>query len=250
MVFSLGSVDGLGWEDDSEWRIATGFDFSSGDYGDELDTDIFYIPMTMKFIHFPWTARVTVPYLQITGAGNVVGGVDGGIVVDDVGAQQTTEAGLGDVVASLTYSLDSAMTTATLIDLQAKVKLPTADADQGLGTGESDYSFQIDLARAYGPVMPFATFGYQFMGESDTFALDDRAYLSLGAGYKLGPKMNVGILYDFREAASASADDAQELLSYATWKASQNWVLNSYVSIGLTDGSPNRGVGTQLSYRF
>jgi hypothetical protein len=183
-------------------------------------------------------------------AGNVVGGVDGGVVVDEVGAEQETEAGLGDVVASLTYSLDAIWTIATLIDLQAKVKLPTADADKGLGTGEADYSVQVDLARAYGPVTPFATFGYQFMGESDAFALDDRAYLSLGAGYKLGPKLNLGLLYDFREAAAASSDDSEELLSYATWKVSRNWVLNSYVALGLSDGSPNQGVGSQLSYRF
>src|SRR5690242_21390205 len=53
--------------------LATGFDYTSGKYTGTENTDILYVPFIAKYETGPWTFRATVPYLRITGPGNVIG---------------------------------------------------------------------------------------------------------------------------------------------------------------------------------
>ncbi|MGH8770313.1 MAG: hypothetical protein ACREV2_03910, partial [Burkholderiales bacterium] len=50
--------------------LGTGIDYSSGDYGADVDTDILYVPLTFKYDTERWFYRLTVPYLRIRGPGN------------------------------------------------------------------------------------------------------------------------------------------------------------------------------------
>lgn len=47
--------------EDPIFRISTGVDYSTGDYGDVVDTDIVYVPVTGKLIWGDFTARVNGP---------------------------------------------------------------------------------------------------------------------------------------------------------------------------------------------
>ena len=88
---------------DYQVTVSSGVNYLSGDYGQTTDTTIVYIPVTVKVKRDNWTARLTVPYLRITGPGVVVGGADGAIDVGTAGVKDT-QSGLGDVVAALTYN--------------------------------------------------------------------------------------------------------------------------------------------------
>jgi len=81
---------------DSGFSLTTGMDYSSGKYGGTQSTDILYIPLTGKYETGRWIFQLTVPYVRITGPGNVT---QGGIVLGAAKTTRTTEAGLGDVVA-------------------------------------------------------------------------------------------------------------------------------------------------------
>jgi len=230
---------------DGTFKFSTGFDYSSGDYGASSDTDILYIPFTFKYQTLPWTVKLTVPYLRITGPGGVVQSPEGPIVVGSAGASRTTESGLGDIVASASYELNPQ----PLVEVTGKVKLGTADEGKGLGTGENDYAAQVDIADTYGKLTPFGTLGYRVTGDPAGSDLDNVYYASVGVGYKVDSLTSVGAIFDYKQAASRTSEDARELVGYVTRKTENPWYWTGYAVLGLSDGSPDAGLGLQWTYK-
>ncbi len=247
-IGTLTAQPGMALED-GQFKISSGFDYSSGDYGNTIDTEIWYVPLTVKYDAFPWVMKVTVPWLQITGPGGVVGGGDSVVVLNNAALTETTESGLGDVVAAVTYSMDPISDGWPLLDFTAKVKLPTADEDKGLGTGETDYTLQLDAAKSYGRLTPLATLGYKFKGDPAGVKLDNVIFASAGAAYKINNTVSAGASLDYQEASTDSSEDAVEVFGYVAWKITPRWTLNTYVVAGFTDGSPNEEIGMQFSFR-
>ncbi len=236
-------------EETGSFKVTTGFDYSSGDYGNAIDTEIWYVPLTLKYKAFPWTAKVTIPWLEITGPGGVVGGGESLVIVDGGTVVRTTESGLGDIVAGLTYSLDPVTPASILLDFTGKIKFPTADEDKGLGTGEFDYTIQLDASKNIGRLTPLATLGYKFRGDPDGLDFNNSFFISLGAAYKINEQFSTGATLDFREAATDRSDDVVEFFAYFNWKLNRQWSLNTYGVAGFTDGSPDEEVGMQISFR-
>jgi len=234
--------------DQGEWRLSTGVDYSSGDYGESEDTDILYIPVGLRYATDAWTFKVTVPYLRSEGPGNVVGAGDGGIVVGGPGGETETESGLGDVVTAITYTLPGPAENGTFIDFTGKVKFVTADDDKCLGTGENDYYAQLDLATTLGAFTPLIPAGYRFVGEPSGAELDDVFYGSVGTDYRFTRSTSAGLLYDFREASSSTADDSSEVFAYVSHRFNPTIAMTVYGATGFTDGSPDLNVGLQLNW--
>ncbi len=231
-----------------KFKVSSGFDYSSGDYGSTTDTEIWYVPLTVKYDTFPWTTKVTVPWLQIKGPGGVVGGGESVIVVNPGATTTTTESGLGDIVASLSYSMDPISEGFPLLDFTGKIKFPTADEDKGLGTGEVDYTLQLDAAKIYGRWTPIATLGYKIKGDPAGVKLDNTFFASAGAAYKFSSMVSAGATLDYSESSTSTSDDAVELFAYLAYKLSPQWSINAYGVAGFTDGSPNEEIGMQFSF--
>ena len=230
-------------------QMSVGMEYTSGDYGQSQNTDILYVPFSLKYDAFPWSVKLTVPYIRITGPGNVVGGVDGGVVIGDSSKRRTTEQGMGDTVASVTYALDTWWNTAPIVDLTAKAKIATADEARGLGTGENDYSLQVDIANTYGNTTPFLMVGYKFMGDPEDIDLNNVWFGSVGLDYRLHPLVNVGLSFDTSQATSLVSEDPKELVGYMNWKITKTFSVMGYGVLGFSDGSPDNGLGFQMSYR-
>jgi hypothetical protein len=58
--------------DPGAWRLSTGLNYSSGDYGDTPDTNVFSIPVGIKFATRRFSFRVSVPYVWIDGPGSLI----------------------------------------------------------------------------------------------------------------------------------------------------------------------------------
>ena len=147
-VLTVGLLNPLAGETAGQWKISTGFDYSSGDYGDPEDTEILYVPVNVKYAQDTFQIKVTVPWVQIKGPGTVIGAGDGGVVIPGDGTEVGTESGIGDIWASFTYSVEAIPEDLFFLDLVAKVKIPTADEDKRLGTGEVDYTLQADFFKS------------------------------------------------------------------------------------------------------
>lgn len=61
------------------FSFSTATDFTTGNYGGATSTDIWYVPFTARYDKDRASFRVIVPYLNITGPGNVIGPGIGGI---------------------------------------------------------------------------------------------------------------------------------------------------------------------------
>ncbi len=234
--------------DNYKLTLTTGYYRSQGDYGQIIDTDITYIPVIAKVKYQDWTAKLTVPYLEISGPGRVVGGGDSAVTTGTTSVVKQTNKGLGDVIASLNrrFKLNK---KGTFLNVTGKVKVPTADEDKRLGTGKTDYTFETGITQAYGDAYFIGKVGRTFKGNSQRFDLDDIWRFSGGAGYSITKQTKTGFTYKFRESASGG-DHNSQLMLYATHKFNDHWGAQLYASTGFTDGTADESGGFMLSYKF
>lgn len=228
--------------------IITGIDYSTGKYGETTDTEMTYIPVTIKYQSFPWKTKLTVPWLSVTGPESVT--VTSGSVVSsgDTATSVRTDSGIGDVSASLAFALDSLLAEPgnTFVDLIGKVKLPTADADARLGTGELDYQVLLDIARSFDGTTPFVTLGYKWMGDTETTDYNNVFSTSVGVDRKISGNFSAGAIFDYAQATTDTSDPRKEIMGYLNWKLSKRFSVNLYGVAGFSDASPDQSVGMQF----
>lgn len=234
----------------SEQSLAVAAYAAEGDFGEHLDTAIRYFPVTYEFSRGPWGFQLLAPHLRVTGPGTVVLNL-GGVRRAVADARPAAQRGLGDVVASVRRRFVRADPAAWQAELRLDVKFPTADEEKGLGTGETDYSAQLDLSRAGAATVYFVTFGYQMRGRSGLFpGLEDSPFAQLGLAHRLGRAVTVGAVYDYRGAASSFTPEVHELLPYAAWRLSERWSLTALTGLGFTEASADLSLMGQLRYSW
>lgn len=230
-----------------QFRATTGFDFSSGHYGADKPTEILYVPVTLQATKGPWTLKADVSWLRVTGPALLLDGT-----AESAAGIRTSGAasGPGDINLYVRYALEDLYDDNLFIDLTARVKVPTADFSDGLGTGEWDQSFQIDIASTFGKIVPFAAIGYRFTGQPKGFVLRNVVYGTVGVQYTASERVAAGVYYDVRQSAIPSAAAPQEGTAYANIRVSDQWSLNVYGVVGFSRNSPSAGGGTFVTYRW
>lgn len=235
-------------DDGSVFSLTTGVDYSSGKYGSNVKTNITSVPVIAKYEVDRWVLKLTVPYVTITGPGNVSPGV--GQFKDTTATRRTTESGLGDIVAGVAYNLYGGNDSVPVIDLTGKIKFGTADKDKGLGTGENDYSAQVDIYKSFGNFTALGTVGYRVYGDTSAAPLDNVFFGSAGGTYKVASNISAGLIYDYRPAITSNGSEVSEMTAFVNHKISNNWKAQGYLVKGFSDGSPDYGVGALVSYVF
>lgn len=229
--------------------LTSGFDYSSGKYGTSDTTDILYIPLTGTYETGPWTLKLTVPYISITGTGTV--NKDIGRYKTSTATTRTTESGLGDVVAAATYNVYAGTgINPWLVDLTGKIKFGTADQAKGLGTGQNDYAFQVDVYKTIDKFTAFGSLGSKVLGSPTNIALDNIVYGSLGGSYKFTQQTSGGLILDLRQKPSTTGSEQRELTAFISHKINKAWKSQGYVVKGFADGSPDWGAGAMVTYGF
>lgn len=227
--------------DETQFGFTTGLDYSTGKYGLTEATRIKYVPFTSQFEYGLWLAKVTVPWLEISGPGAVTGG-DNKIVVTDEERARSTESGLGDIVTSLTYTAFQSVSQKLTLDVGAKIKFATASAQKGLGTGSNDYAVQLDAYKtlqSFEKLTLLGTIGYKTYGKPTLSerGLDNTWFGTLGAIYKLNAGNSAGLLVDLREAAWAQNSEIREYTLYYSHRFNPTYNLQTYISTGDTRSS-------------
>jgi len=245
----VGSIANAQEANPIQQTFSLGAYFSEGDYGESVDTTVLYFPLTYETQVGKWGFQVQASHLEIEGLGNVLVNVGG--ATRAMANEKTLSSGVGDTTAVVTYQLDPIFQNGPFIDFRADVKIPTADEAKSLGTGETDYGFQVDLYQPYNNVNVFASIGYRWRGESAIFTgLKDSSYGQLGFVTPVSNTVSAGLIYDYREAASTFTEDSHELLPYISWALSKSWTFSGFASWGFTDASPDVAVIGQVSYRW
>lgn len=247
-IFTLAllAASPMAWAADSSFSLGTGFDYSTGDYGGNTDTNILYIPVTGKYQADKLTLRLTVPYISVTSAGTVIRGM--GMVRTSTTSKTQTQSGLGDIVASAGYTFYDAGSLA--FDVVGKVKFGTASASKGLGTGENDYSAQIDGFYFAGDSTIFATLGHKIVGEPAGIVVNDINYASIGLSQKLDDTYSAGVMLDVAQRITALTPGTRELTLFVSNKMSDDLKWQANLLKGLSDASPDYGFGLMVTGTF
>ena len=230
------------------FSVTSGVDYSSGKYGSRDRTDITSVPVIGKYEVDSWTFKLTVPYVSITGPGNVSPGI--GKFKGTTTTKRSTESGLGDIVAAATYNAYNGSNGGPVVDVTGKVKFGTADEKKGLGTGENDYIGQVDLYQSFGDFTALGTLGYRVYGDSSAARLDDVFFGSIGGSYKVAPGTSAGVIYDYRPAITRNGSAVSEATAFVNHKINDNWKAQAYLVKGFANGSPDYGVGALVGYTF
>lgn len=123
-------------------------------------------------------------------------------------------------------------------DLTGNVKIASANADKGLGTGANDYGVAVDAYRAFGATTLFGGVGYTKLGTTRYIDVNAVANANAGASWKVGAG-TVGAMYDYRRAASSVSDPRSELTGFYSFGTGHAGKMQLYATAGLANGSPD-----------
>lgn len=164
--------------------------------------------------------------------------------------KRTTQSGIGDVVAAATYNLVDNEVTGLIVDVTGRIKFATASVSKNLGSGENDYTLQVNVDKYFGS--PYLSFGlgYKWLGEPSGVNFNNVTYGSVGGGYKISNDSSVGVSYDWATAVVDGAERPREVSIYGSHRLSENYKLSAVVFKGLSDVNPDIGGGLTLNYFF
>jgi len=241
---ALASTTAAGQTGGALVSFSTGVEYSSGTYGGTDDLEELYVPLTMRIDNQRFGLRLTVPYLR----------VDFPLEVNPLeqpvqgSASAVTQSGLGDIIGSATlYNIYMNRDADFVVDLTGKIKFGTADEQKALGTGENDYTMQIEAYRFFDRFTLQGLAGYRLRGEPPGIELDDVFLASVGGAFRASRNAQLGLYYDYRQAALSGLDDIQEVSGYASFRLSENWRMQLYAFTGFGNNSPEFGGGILIT---
>ena len=226
------------------FQLKLGAGYDQGDFGTSSTTRSVYAPVTFRYLGERFDLGLTLSLVYLDTESSVV--VVEGLPTASERQTRTTEVGFGDIILRGRYYLLEDPGLAPFL----KVKAPTANASKGLGTGEWDVGFGLEFDKRFEEFFILGDVGYTFIGDPPGQHFRNRPAASLGIGRFFMPTLAVTVLLDWRRSLVRHRDDPLELFGIVQVKVAPRVTLTPYAFAGLTDGSPDFGVGLELSWRF
>ncbi len=236
-----------------DWKFSSSFNFDTGKYGGGDRIDSVYIPFTLKRYYTEGDIAVTVPYLRQSSTGQVtrVGGSPMRAVRGGGGVLTSSESGPGDILVRGTYIVQNEGPRSCDLSLAGTLKLPTANKNKGLGTGELDEGVGVEFAKKVSPGWTVLADGYYTI-IGDTSGIDFNNQLSFDAGFsrRLREDLWLTALYATRSALLDGNADPRELSGTLDYRAADGKHYFCGLLLGLSDGSPETGFSAGFSLKF
>ncbi len=205
-----------------------------GDYGTATTTTALYAWLTVRRL-FPWgDLHAVLPYTRLS---------------SESGGATTSASGVGDVGLGARYFVYESSDYRTSLAAIGRVKLPTADEQQDLGTGETDATLGLEFTRFVTPrTYVFADLAYTRVGDPPDEPLNDQGRLTAGTGGFVSERVALSAAYERRGSPFPGTPDAEELLLALNRKGTPS--VHGAVNYGLSTGAPDYGVTAGITFRF
>ncbi|MEJ2681578.1 MAG: hypothetical protein P8144_08915 [Gammaproteobacteria bacterium] len=229
------------------WKISWGWHYFEGDYRLTESTRVFYVPWKIQYqVNRSWQVALTTPWLAVFGPGTAS---DTTIFKTPNQTISEDATGLGDVILSAAYLSSKQWLPGWWHGISVKQKIPTADAEKRLGSGEPDTSFHVTFFKTTDHWQWLIETAYKKRSDA---TLDNSFSGSLGALYMPATSipLRFGIISTIREPATPSRSMIQEWTFYTQYHINTAWSISSYLSTGTTADSLDFGFGAQVDYRF
>lgn len=276
---------------DRNWQIGFTPSYSSGNFGTNTTSTFLYAPISIRRLFRDGDVTIVIPFVTATtdGRTTLVGGnavrVDdgggsnsgpgggGGGGSDDDGCsgkgstvsgkdrvcgtttraagQKVTTTGLGDIILRGRYYVVEEKDVLPLIAVTGRVKIPTADEQQGLGTGALDYGFGVEMSKLLGEKwIAFLDGGYNMIGDPDGLDLRNQHWYDVGAGYYLTKDLLASVYFEEYRSLVAGLVNIRDVFFAVNYTASTAWRFNGGVTVGVSNGAPDYGISLGAGYRF
>lgn len=274
---------------EQNWQLGFSPSYSSGKFGTNTTSSFFYAPLSIRRMFKDGDVTLVIPFVAATSDGRttLVGGAatriddnphsgsggGGGGTPDDGGCsgkdsnvsgkfrtcgttsrlpgQKVTTAGFGDLILKGRYYVVEETDYMPLIAVTGRMKLPTASASQGLGTGAFDYGGGVEVSKMLGAKwIVFLDGGYNVIGDPDGINFQNQHWYDAGAGYYFAKDLLVSAYYEEYRAIARGFVNAKDVFIATNYTASSAWRFSGGVTVGLSDGAPAYGVTVGTSYRF
>jgi Putative MetA-pathway of phenol degradation len=271
------------------WQISFTPSYSHGNFGTNTTSEFIYAPFSIRRLFPKGDISLVIPSVtaitdgRTTLVGNTAfrvddnsgsgGGSDDNCRRDNSGSgnnndvpcgtttriagQKVTTTGIGDVILRGRYYLVEEQDYVPLIAVTARLKLPTANASQGLGTGEFDHGYGIEMSKLIGQRwLVFFDGGYNFIGDPDladgsgTLGLRNQYWWDVGTGYYVTQDWLASVYFEEYRALRAGLPNARDVFFSSNYRLSAAWRVNGGVAVGLSNGAPDYVVSIGTSYRF
>jgi hypothetical protein len=203
-----------------KYSLNTSAFYTTGNYGRAQSTDIFYLPVTAGYATGRWALDLTLPYIQVTGAGNVIPNIG---AVNAPTNTRRTRSGMGDVRMSATYR---------------------AYQDN------KDYALQVGVSKSLGHLLLSGTVGYQVHGSPAGIRLRNVVYGEADAIYRFNRRNSLGFSVLSSEALTATSSNPLLTAAYYKHVFDRDWSAMFYALKGFSNGSPDYGAGASIKYSF
>ncbi|MBU2573055.1 MAG: transporter [Elusimicrobia bacterium] len=240
---------------ETDWKFSSSVNYDTGKYGTPDRTNSVYIPFTLKRCYSNADLSVTAPYLRQSSAGQVtwVGGkpVQVGKGKGAASAGTTSESGLGDIMLRGAYTLKRDGPKSFGLGLSGKLKLPTANENKGLGTGEMDEGVGLEFAKEINPDWSLLAAGYfTIIGDPDGVDFNNQVSLDIGFYKTLRSDLGLTVFYQTQSAIVDGNADPRSVSGTLSYSAPDGLQFSGGLTLGLSDGSPDIGLSAGFSRRF
>ena len=261
---------------DKTATVGLGFEFTSGDYGTATRTNSVFVPFTVAVTPTDrWGFSLEIPYVYQSNTNVIAGqfrqmqgqtmtmqkitgvmagpgsGISSGTIRSGSNSDPTkAQSGVGDITFRAGYVLIQEGDAIPQVRPNLFVKIPTADKDRGLGTGEFDEGVAMEVSKWFGNWYTFVEPGYTIQGKSPDLSLKNYLSYSAGAGYQVTGNFRPIFMF---KGATAPADGSTALLEARLklkYQASQHTGIEGYLAKGITTSSPDYGTGLAVFYDF
>ena len=219
--------------------LGTGFEFFSGDYGTGETVDTWQIPLLIEWGPHPrFGLSVEIPYVYQSSSNSQT-------VMIGRRATETTssESGLGDISVDANITLISESVHSPRLLALLYAKLPTADDQKGLGTGEFDWGGGVGIGKRFEAWSAYAEGLYVVAGSSDLYPLDNYWNWLASLSYRVSTTLRPGLSLSGGTPPFAGSDGPLEIKARLSGLGGERTSYNVYFSRGLSDGSPDWGIG-------
>ena len=239
-----------------ELTLRLGADWSTGDYDSADETDLWFAPVSLGFTFddfkltpYDWDqfeVRVSSAYLRIRGPDDFF--TDGAA---GRSRSRRSDGGVGDTwLRGIYVFLPKPDMPLPVIELEGKVKIPTANSDRDLGTGKVDGALEATFSQRFGRVTPLLSAGWRFRKDPSGTNLRSHATASAGLSFRFSDTVSAGLLYDWRDRSAAGRARSHELVSHATVRLGPRFAISPYAVWGAAGYVPDYAVGLTFRYRL
>jgi len=251
---------------DGPLSIGTGFEYATGDYGTDETIDSVRVPLILDYYSERFDLQVEIPWIYQSGGTTVtMGGMrfptDGGgdhqgrhgsgmDSSNDSSDLSESHSGLGDITLTGGLVLLDESDRFPLVRLLGYLKVPTADDEKGLGTGEFDFGAGLGLAKWLGNWTTYLEGMYVLPGSSSTYDPDNYWNFLASASYRLTDALRPGVSLSGGTAAFDGASAPLEFRVKISYWTQGNASFGAYLAKGLSNGSPDFGTGIFGFFNF